>query len=390
MIRTLHGLLPGTGIVRVVVRDGVVAEVIEDEAHTTWDDRARSLPLLLPGLLDLQVNGYAGVDFTDPGLDELGVHTVVEAMWRAGVTGFCPTVITGALADCLASLRTLRAAAHDPEIASTVLGVHLEGPWISPADGARGAHPREHVRDPDLAELRQMREAGDIAMITVAPERPGALDLIRAGAEAGIVMSIGHSSADPSDVRNGVAAGACASTHLGNGVPLMLPRHPNLVWEQLSASQLTPMFIADGHHVDLTTLRTLVRAASSPGWVLVSDVTSIGGLPAGRYRTRIGGHVELSPAGRLGMVDNGFLAGSATALPVGLLNALETGIGTADQALRSVTAEPARLIGERARDRGQLRPGARADLVRAHLADTPGPVVVDETIIGGRTVWSGS
>lgn len=375
-------------MVRVEVRDGVVAEVEVEEACPDWDDRARSRPLLLPGLIDLQVNGYAGVDFTDPTLDEDGIRTVVEAMWRTGVTGFCPTVITGPLPDCLASLRALRSAVRNPKVDDAVLGVHLEGPWISHVDGARGAHPLEYVRDPDLGELRQLCEAGDVAMITIAPERAGAIELIRAAVGAGILVSIGHSAAEPEDVRRAVAAGARTSTHLGNGVPLLLRRHPNLVWEQLAAPQLTPMFIADGHHVDLTTLRVLARAAGDRGWVLVSDVTSIGGLPTGRYRTRIGGHVELSPEGRLGMVDSELLAGAAASLSTGLVNALETGVGTAAQALRAVTAQPAELIGRRAAGRGWLRPGARADLVRAHLAEGPDRIAVDETVVGGRTVWS--
>jgi N-acetylglucosamine-6-phosphate deacetylase len=204
----------------------------------------------------------------------------------------------------------------------------------------------------------------------------------------GIVVSIGHSLAEPSDVRAAVAAGARFSTHLGNGIPTFVRRHPNLVWEQLGTDELTAMFIADGHHLDLTTLRTMIRAKEAPRWLLVSDTTSLGGLPPGRYRTHIGGEVELAESGRLGMVGTGYLAGAAVSLRHGLATALSSHLASGRDSVSAVTSRPAAALGRRAADRGALEPGRRADVVVARWDDAHGSLSVQETWVRGRTVWS--
>jgi N-acetylglucosamine-6-phosphate deacetylase len=384
-------ILPGTGLVELTVSDEHFAEVSLRSRATGegWRKRARDWPVVVPGLIDLQVNGYGGVDFNSPGLSVADVGRVVEALWSEGVTGFCPTVITGAPEQMTGSLATLVAAARaDDQLGSALLGAHLEGPWISEADGARGAHPVEHVKVPAVAEFEALAAVGDLAILTLAPELAGAEQVIRAATSHGIRVSLGHSAAEPDDVLRAVAAGATLSTHLGNGVPRTLRRHPNLIWEQLAARRLTAMFIADEHHLDLTTLGVMVRAKGTGRWVLVSDTTSLGGLPPGRYRTHIGGDVELEASGRLGVVGTGYLAGAAASLRTGLTNALRARIASPQAVVSAVTSRPAELLGTRACGRGSLRPGHRADFVLMSLEETTDDLVVQQTWVSGRRVWS--
>ncbi len=368
----------------MTVEGDVIAEVrvVESSAKPLSDDE-----VLLPGLLDLQVNGYRGIDFNDAELSTSGVRTVVEKLWSVGVTGFCPTVITGPPDRMLASVRTISSArVEDPDVADAVVGIHLEGPWISPVDGARGAHPRGDVRAPDLAELRALTTTGDVAILTVAPELPGVAELIEAAAGAGVAVSLGHSAATPDDVRMAAATGATLATHLGNGVPLMLPRHPNLVWEQLYDSRLVCMMIADGHHLDLATLTAMARAKGAGRWMLVSDVAAIGGMPAGQYRTPVGGLVELDLACRLRIAGTEYLAGAARSLLDGLAWLLQMESLPPAEVVDAVSSVPAKVLGRRCSGRGEIAPGRRADLVRARR-DSHGGLSAVETISRGRTVW---
>lgn len=384
MSRQLSGLLPGAGRIQVTLRDDVIADVQVVDSYTEIqpDDE-----LLLPGLLDLQVNGYQGIDFNDGELTLAGVRTVVEGLHAVGVTGFCPTVITGPRERMLAFVRMISSAcAQDAEVADAMLGIHLEGPWISAVDGARGAHPRDDVQAPDLVELHEFTTAGDIAILTLAPELPRSTELIEAAVGAGIAVSIGHSAATPDDVRTAAAAGASLSTHLGNGVPMTLPRHPNLIWEQLYDNRLVCMMIADGHHLDLPTLTVMARAKGAGRWLLVSDVTAIGGMPPGQYRTPVGGLIELDATGRLRIVDTDYLAGAARSLLDGLGWLLRLASLPASEVVSAVSSVPGKVLGRHGEGRGELLPGRRADLVRARWTSDGGLSVV-ETISRGHTVW---
>jgi len=220
----------------------------------------------------------------------------------------------------------------------------------------------------------------------MAPELPGAANLIATAAAAGVAVSIGHSAGTPDDVRMAAAAGATLSTHLGNGVPLTLPRHPNLIWQQLFDDRLVCMLIADSFHLDVGTLTAMTRAKGTGRWLLVSDVTSIGGLPPGRYQTPIGGLVELDAAGRLGVVGADYLAGAARSLLDGLAWLLSEGTIPAADVAAAVSSVPATLLACRGKHRGEIAPGNRADLVRARWKSGHRLAVI-ETISQGRTVW---
>lgn len=244
-----------------------------------------------PGLVDLQVNGYAGFDFN--ARSECWTPAVFwqlrEALGRRGVVAALPTLITDHPAHMLARARSYTAILEDaPELALTFPKLHIEGPFISPEDGPRGAHPRAHCCTPrELPEfIARLREAsGDrLGILTLAPELPGALDLIASVAEQGICVALGHTQASPEVIGEAVAAGARMSTHLGNGSHQVLPRLANYVQAQLAEDTLFASFIADGHHIPWYTLKNFLRAKTLERSVLVSDAIAAADAGPGRYR----------------------------------------------------------------------------------------------------------
>jgi N-acetylglucosamine-6-phosphate deacetylase len=338
---------------------------------------------LSPGLVDLQVNGYGGLDFNAPDLRVEDVQRLVAMLARLGTTTFLPTLITASESQIVAALRIIAAARRQfPEVAHAVPGVHVEGPSISPQDGPRGAHPAEHVRPPDLAEFARWQAAGEglVKLVTLAPELAGAPDYIRALAAKGIIVSLGHSAATPEQVAAAVDAGARLSTHLGNGVAATLPRHPNLIWAQLADDRLTASFIADGHHLSAATFRAMLRAKGLSRAILVSDSVALAGQPPGRYRQPVGGDVEVAADGRIGVAGTPYLAGAGLPLAANLSRARAMARLTPQEAFPLATENPGRLLGTR----GRLAVGEPADLVRWRAtADT---LAVETVWVDGQEV----
>lgn len=380
MTAIIRGRDPSTGGgLAVTIAQGRIADVAPDPAV------AADAPFVAAGLVDLQVNGWGGLDLNDGRLTADTVSRLVRALAATGVTTCLPTLITSSqesLCDALAAIAAARRA--DPAVAHAIPGAHVEGPAISPEDGPRGAHPRAHVRPPDLAEFARWQAAsgGLVRLVTMAPEWAGAAGYVRALSAAGIVVAIGHSAADPAAVRAAADAGARLSTHLGNGVAATLPRHPNLIWAQLADDRLSASVIADGHHLPDDTLKAMVRAKGIDRAILVSDAVALAGMAPGLYDTPVGGRVELTADGRLGVAGTPYLAGAARALKDGVATAVRaTGLSLA-QALRLATANPAALIG--AADRGRIAPGAAADLILFRFA--PGdPTLAIEAVFAGGT-----
>ncbi|HKJ69096.1 MAG TPA: N-acetylglucosamine-6-phosphate deacetylase, partial [bacterium] len=240
---------------------------------------------IAPGLIDNQINGYLGVDFTGPGLTVDKVREVTRALWKVGVTTYFPTLITSSYENLLENFSILAAAVRDSEIGQSIPGFHLEGPYISPEDGYRGAHPREWVRAPDWKEFEQLYAAGDrkISQVTLAPEQPGSLDFIRVARSSGIVIALGHHNASPQIIRDAVEAGAAISTHLGNGCANMIHRHDNPLWTQLAEDRLMASIIVDGIHLRPEEVQTFYKVKGTDGILLTSDVTHLAGLQPGSY-----------------------------------------------------------------------------------------------------------
>lgn len=292
--------------------------------------------MITPGLVDLQVNGYAGHDVNadDVTVDTLAALT--RALWARGVTTYLPTVITASEEKILHVLSVIAAARReDPQLAHAIAGIHVEGPSLAAEDGPRGAHDRGRLRDPDIAELDRWQHAADgaVRLVTLAPERAGAAQFIAAATARGVRASLGHCAPSPAQVRAAVDAGATLSTHLGNGTAGMLPRHPNHLWTQLAEDRLTAMLIADGHHLPAETLTVMIRAKGAERCVLTSDSAALAGMPPGRYRTPVGGDVEVAPDGRLSLAGTGYLAGSGSDLRTCL-----------DWARDALPIEPAQLL----------------------------------------------
>jgi N-acetylglucosamine-6-phosphate deacetylase len=295
----------------------------------------------LPGLVDLQVNGFAGVDFGDPALTPERVLEAVAAIEKTGVTRFLPTLITSSLETFSACARTLARTTH-PAIA----GIHMEGPYISPEDGYRGAHARAFVRgaDPDDFRRRQDAAEGRIRLVTVAPEAPGVLRLIEHLVKEGLRAALGHTGATGAQIADAVSAGATLSTHLGNGCAQVLPRHPNVIWEQLGEDRLLASFIVDGHHLPPATVRSMIRAKTLERSILVTDAIAAAGMPPGRY-TLGGQEVELSPAGRVAVPGAPNLAGSALRLDAAVGNTVRfTGLPL-EAVVPMASTRPAAFLG---------------------------------------------
>jgi N-acetylglucosamine-6-phosphate deacetylase len=262
-------------------------------------------------------------------------------MRASGVTRFLPTLITAAL-EPFTRLARLIADVDDPAIA----GIHLEGPYISPDDGPRGAHPRAHVMAASRDDFSRRQESarGRIVLVTLAPEVPGALPLIEHLARAGVCVAIGHSAATPQQIRDAVAAGATLSTHLGNGCAAVLPRHPNVIWEQLAADDLHASFIVDGHHVPPATVKAMVRAKSPRRTILVTDAMAAAGCGPGTYR--IGDvSVDVAADRRVSLSGTPYLAGSALTMPEAIGNTVRFTGMPLDEVVPMATAIPAAYIG---------------------------------------------
>ncbi len=304
-----------------------------------------------PGLVDLQVNGYAGYDFNAPPekLTLEGLQQACRAMRRRGVVAILATVTTDAMELMLARLSRLAELRQaDAELAGLIAGFHVEGPLINPEDGPRGAHPREHTTTP--AEhpqfLQQIQEASEglVRLLTLAPELPGAMELIARARGDGVVAALGHHNATPEIIDQAVRAGASMCTHLGNGSHAMLPRLDNYVQWQLADDRLAAGFIPDGHHVPFPTLKNFLRAKGTARSVLVTDAVAVADMPPGTYGSgRRARRVQADGAVRL--PGTPYLAGSALTLDRGVLNVFAHCDVPFQTAWAMASTQPAELIG---------------------------------------------
>ena len=269
----------------------------------------------IPGLIDLQVNGYRGVDFSGDNLTEEGFAQACREFLAAGATAFLPTLITSPAAIYERNLPIIARALDREEFQGRVLGIHLEGPFISREDGARGAHTAEWVRAPDpgyLDELIRLAD-GKIRLLTIAADQKGAAELSRHATSRGIAVSLGHHMANEADLERLVAVGAKAITHLGNGVPALLSRHANPVWAGMANDDLAATIIADGHHLPPSLLKTIIRTKGPERCIVISDASPLAGLPAGEYWS-MGAQVRLEANGKLHNPATGYMAGSSATI----------------------------------------------------------------------------
>lgn len=347
-------------VIELEARGDCISAVRElDDAATLGD----GLPWLAPGFVDLQSNGYGGQEFSSPDLTVDKVVAICEQQSAFGVTKFCPTVTTASFETIVHSVSTIARAGRESTPAQQVIaGIHLEGPYISREDGARGAHPLEHCREPDWNEFQRFQEAaeGTIRILTLSPDYGGVTKFIRQVADSGVLVALGHTGADSDQIRRAVDAGARLSTHLGNGAHRMLRRHPNYIWDQMAEDRLSASLIVDGHHLPAEVVKTIVRAKTPERCILVSDLSGLAGLPAGRYSTQLC-ELEILADGRLVIAgQDQLLAGASRPIGTGVVTVMRfAGVDLA-VAVSMASRQPARLIGL---PENQLRIGDPADAV---------------------------
>ena len=297
--------------------------------------------------VDLQINGYAGVDFNAPGLTVDQVVAVTERLDQDGTVGYLPTIVTGDPETAVATLRVIvEARRRSARCERNILGVHLEGPFISAEPGAVGTHPVEWVAKPSMALFGRYQDAAEglVRLVTVAAEVPGMPEFVERLTAQGVTVSLGHQlAAAPGEVEPCIAAGAKAFTHLGNGLPNMIPRHDNIIFTALADERMTVMFIPDGHHLPDTMLKVYVRAVPLRRLVAVSDAQYPAGMPPGEYEV-CGSRARLEPDGLLWNPARKCLVG-ATAPMAAMMDLLQRRIGlTRDECIAIGRDNPLALI----------------------------------------------
>lgn len=341
------------------------------------------------GFIDLQLNGYIGVDFNNTETAPSQILDATKALWKTGVTSYCPTIITGSsdhIAGCIENI--MLAADQHPEVDEAIAGLHIEGPFISPEDGPRGAHPREHVRPPDWDEFKSWQSKADglIRIVTLSPEWPESIDFIAHAVDSGVIVAIGHTAATPAQIDAAVKAGARLSTHLGNGSHARIDRHPNYIWEQLASDDLWASFIIDGHHLPPSVVKCFLRAKTADRSILVTDAIAAAGLPSGNYKL---GEVavEVTPERKVCLPGTPYLAGSVLEMHDAIANLVRFSDTSLGDALKMASYNPAAILG-RTDWTGSLESGKRADLVLFNWDNENYSIDIQATIVNGIVVYS--
>lgn len=330
------------------------------------DSEAADLPFIAPSMFDLQINGYGGVWFNQQGLTVEDVCSVLEKHYQYGITRICPTLITSSYEDYVGGFTAIREACEQYEwVNQMVPGCHLEGPYISPIQGPRGAHPLDQVRAADWDEFSRLQEISGnrIRLITLAPEVENAIPFIKKAVASGVVVSIGHTAAEPEQITAAVDAGARLSTHLGNGAHGTLRRHPNYIWEQLGEPRLMASIITDGHHLPASVVRTIIKTKGVENTVITCDASGLAGSPPGIYDE---GSVKMEVLEDGPIVIAGqrqLLAGSGVETDTCVTTAIDMAEISLQEALDMAGSNPARLLGF---EEINLEVGARADLILFH------------------------
>ncbi len=358
--------------------------IIEINTLNKLSNEAKPL-YVAPGLFDNQLNGYLGVDFTETNLTTEKMLMVVRGLRKTGTTTFLPTIITAPNDVLLKSFANLAEASEHPEIEMSIPGFHLEGPYISPEYGYRGAHTTEDIRLPNWDEFQKINEAakGKIIHITIAPELEGAIEFTKKCVENNIVVALGHHNASAEIIKKVVDAGASTVTHLGNGCANTINRFENPFWSQLSEDGLMASIIVDGFHLQPNQVKVFLRAKGKERIILTSDITKLAGLPAGIYEWD-GKEVELTPEGVINLVEEKCFAGASLPLIHGVNNIMKFTGCSLNDAIDMATKNPSKLYGFE--DIGEISINKRADLILFTIENEK--VVVNETIVKGETVFS--
>lgn len=381
--QVLEGIHYHTGKpVQVTVRDGKIEHIRNIDEYT-----AENPVYIAPGLFDNQVNGFAGVSFGfgDSDLTAEGIEKATHELWKKGVTTYLPTLTTHSIEVLTRNFSILAATKNNQSLLGSIPGFHLEGPYINPEDGYRGAHPKQYVKLPNWNEFMQIYEASgrNILQVTLAPEMDGALDFITACSREGIVVALGHHNAGMETVTAAIDRGAKIATHLGNGAANMINRHNNPFWPQLADDRLHISIIGDSFHLLPEEIKVFHKVKGVEKTIITSDVTHYAALEPGEYKTSTGETIELTADGMLRYPAQNVLYGSASPITKGVGYVMKvTGCTLAD-AIQMASTNPARLYN--LSDRGILEPGKRADIILFTLDNYQ--VNIRETWVKGQQVY---
>jgi N-acetylglucosamine-6-phosphate deacetylase len=382
--------LTGTNRVVTITWQGSAIESVTDSVTEDGTSAGGDLPWLAPGFFDLQVNGWAGTHFGDPTITTPRVRQVAEQLASHGVTHFLPTLITDSIDRMREALTRLAEAAEDSSIGGGIAGFHLEGPYLSSVDGPRGAHPIEYGKDPDWNEFETLQRAarGRIRMVTLAPERAGAVDFIRRAVSSGVRIAIGHTAAHREEILSAIEAGASLSTHLGNAAHDQIQRHHNYIFDQLGDDRLWASLIVDGHHLPPHLVKIFARAKGMDRLCLVSDAVQYTDLPPGIYDAGYR-QFEVRADGFIGVVGEPRLAGSGLLLTRAIENFTRyLDLPSPAEAIACVTDRPWNWLLGRGEWPG-IVPGAEASLVLYDWEEKSGRITVLETLRRGKTIYRG-
>ncbi len=380
----IYGLLyKDMSPVSITIRDGLIKDV----------KRINKLPkgiqplIIAPGFIDNQVNGFAGISFSigNSELTAEGIRNATYAIWRTGVTTFLPVINTndpGLLKKNLVALAHMK---DEPSLLGSIPGFHLEGPYISPVDGYRGAHPLKYVKKPDWKEFQDLYESSErsILQVTLAPELEGAMEFIDKCISGGIVVALGHHNASSEIISEAIERGAKIATNIGSGLADNISKRENPLWPQLSDDRLLISLVCDKFNLRPEEIRVFYKVKGPSGTIIASDVTKYASLPPGNYKTDSGDQVELTGEGMLKYAGQELVYGSASPIKDGVANLLEISGCSLSDAFMMASTNPARLYGFS--DRGIIAAGKRADIIMFQVIDSE--IVISKTYVKGNLVY---
>jgi N-acetylglucosamine-6-phosphate deacetylase len=367
--------------VRVVIKNGIIQELVEDPNISDSDSKL----YIAPGLVDNQVNGYANIDFTGDKLTTESIAQTTKALWKYGVTTFFPTLISNSHENLIRNFKILAGALKSDYVSSCIPLFHLEGPYISPEQGFRGCHPVEHIRKPSWEEFLEYQKAADgkIGLVTLAPEIEGAMEFISMAVKNQVVVAMGHTNASAELINLAADKGVRLSVHLGNGCANIIHRHHNPIWPQLANDKLATCIIADGHHLIPEEMIVFYRLKGPDHLILSSDITCLAGMPSGKYMFA-GSEVFVTEEGVLRNLEQNCLAGASLPLITGIENMIKIVGCSLPQAINLASTNVASVFG--LSDRGSLTPGKRADLIL--FEKTGYRINIRKTYLSGEVVFT--
>lgn len=368
--------------VRITIQDGIITGIRKQNRLPKGTPEL----IIAPGLIDNQVNGFAGVSFCSPDhvLTAQGVRDATYALWKTGVTTYLPTLTTNDPELIKKNLIVLAHMKDEKNLLGSIPGFHMEGPYISPIDGYRGTNSLEYIRKPEWDKFLEIYEYSmrSILQVTLAPELEGAMDFIDKCRSRGVVVGLGHHNASPVVISEAVTHGARIATHLGKGLADAVEAHHNPLWPQLSDDRLMISMTCDQFSLTPEEIRVFFRVKGSGNTVITSDVTGFATLPPGEYVSPEGDRIMLTDNGMLRYL-NGRVYGSASPLKDGVANIMRVTGCTLAEAITMASTNPAVLYG--LSDRGVIEEGKRADLILFRMVKSE--MVIEKTYVLGNLVY---